>query len=268
MGQYFVLLAEFECTYGRNMINSFSSLCDDFYVDMHINTELDLPSERDTILSFFERIERQFPGMGNFRRRENGDFCLEEDRQGQRYRWVTLEVDRICAGCADPKEFEDAYSLQRLVLELSPYMLGVSHLDIDSLDVTFTMDFDYEGNHDEVVSEALYGNSAFSSLLDLEGVKPLGFSPTTIVALDEDCYSQARIAIESRTSVYEVRNKKYKSDSPISLYFTMRQYPNPQMRFDALKSFGIQCGAAEQFMADKIVPNFANPLLSAIAQRR
>ncbi|MCK5174620.1 MAG: hypothetical protein KAR47_14600, partial [Planctomycetes bacterium] len=98
------------------MANSYSSLCDDFYVDMLVNTELDLPVERDTILSFFERIEKQFPGMGNFSRKDSGDFCLEEDRQGERYRWVTLELDRICAGCANANEMEDAYSLQQLVL--------------------------------------------------------------------------------------------------------------------------------------------------------
>ncbi len=42
-------------------LNSYSSLCDDFYLDMYINTELELPTGRDTILSFFERIQKQFP---------------------------------------------------------------------------------------------------------------------------------------------------------------------------------------------------------------
>ena len=42
---------------------SYSSLCDDFYIDMYINTRFDLPSERETLLTFFERITRQFPSM-------------------------------------------------------------------------------------------------------------------------------------------------------------------------------------------------------------
>ncbi|MBN1818489.1 MAG: hypothetical protein JW828_14095 [Sedimentisphaerales bacterium] len=250
------------------MANSYSSLCDDFFVDLHVNTELDLPTERDTILHFFERIEKQFPGMGNFQRRDNGDFSLEEDRDGQRYRWITLEMDRLCAGCANPALMEDAYSLQRTVLELSPYMLGVNHLDIDSLDVTFTMDFDYQGNHDEVIADALYGNSAFSSLLEIPKARPLGFSPSAIVSLSQDCYCQARIAIESRTTVYEVRNGKYKPDEPISLYFTVRRYPRPGEKFDAPRSFDMQCRIAEDMMAEKIFPNFAAPLINAIAQRR
>ena len=250
------------------MFNSYNSLCDDFYLDMHVNTELELPNERDTVLTFFERIQRQFPTMGNFYRRETGDFCLEEDRQGQKYRWVTLEIDRICSGCTNPVDLEDAYALHSLTLELAPYMLGVNHLDIDSLDVTMTMDFDCRGNHDEVVADALYGSTAFSSLLDLPQAQPIGFSPTAVIALEKDCRTQARISVQSRTSVYEVRNQKYKSNEPISLYFTIRRYPRPNEKFNAAGSFKQQCEIAHELMAEKVIPNFVGPLTSAIAQRR
>ena len=250
------------------MFNSYGSVCDDFYVDMHINTELDLPNQRDTVLTFFERIGKQFPTMGNFYRRDNGDFCLEEDRQGEKYRWVTLEVDRICSGCANPVDLQDAYGLHRLVLDLSEYMLGVSRLDIDSLDVIFVMDFDCHGNHDEVIAEALFKSTAFNSLLDLPGARPIGFGPTVVIALDNDCRTQARVTVESRTSVYEVRNNKYKDDEPISLYFNVRRYPKPNEKFDPVKSFNRQCVIAQEMMGEKIIPNFVGPLTNAIAQRR
>lgn len=250
------------------MDNSFNSFCDAFYVDMNVNTELELPSERDTVLTFFERIQKQFPTMGNFCRRDSGDFCLQEERDGEKYRWVSLEVDRICCGCANPRNLQDAYSLQSAVLELAPYMLGLSHLDIDSLDVTFTMDFDYQGNHDEVVADALFGSSAFNSLLELPGTKPIGYSPTIVVALSPDCRTQARIAVEARTNVYEVRSGKYKEDEPISLYFTIRRYPKPNAKFEAKQSFVQQCALAEALMAEKIITDFVKPLTNAIAQRR
>jgi len=249
-------------------MNSFTSFCDDLYVDMHINTELDLPTQRDTILAFFERIQRQFPAMGNFSRKETGEYCLEEEREGDRFRWVTLEVDRIGSTCINPTRLQDAYELHSLVLELAPYMLGVSHLDMTSLDVTFTMDFDYQGNHDEVVAEALFGSTAFTSLLDLPNTTPIGFSPNVIVALTEDCRTQARIAVEPRTSVYEVRHERYKGDEAISLYFTIRRYPDPQGKFDAPASFVRQCRIAEEIMVERIIPCFAKPLSNAIAQRR
>ena len=249
-------------------LNSYNSLCDDFYVDMCINTELDLPTQRDTVLAFFERIQKQFPSMGRFYRRENNEYCLEEDRSLGQYRWITLEIDRIASGVVNPSSFEMAYHQDRLVLELVPYMLSVSHLDIDSLDVTFTMDFDHTGSHDEVIADALFGSTAFNCLLDLPGARPIGFSPAIVVALSDDCHTQGRISIESKTSVYEPRKKEQSSDEAISLSFTVRRYPPTSGRFDALESFDHQCRLAEEIMAEKIVPNFVQPLTETIAQKR
>ena len=248
--------------------DSYNLFCDDFCVEMHVNTELDLPSERDTVLTFFERISKQFPKMGNFYRRDTGDFCLEEDRQSEQYRWVALEVDRICSGCVNPMDLEQAYELHNLILELSPYMLGVSHLDIDSLDVTFTMDFEFQGNHDEVIAEALFSNGPFGALADIPNVRPIGFSPMVTIALTEDCRTQARVTVESRTNAMNVRNNKYKLDEPISLYLTIRRYPKPYEKFDAQKSFKEQCAIAQELMAEKIIPDFVRPLTSVIAQKR
>ena len=250
------------------MSNSYSSLCDNFYIDMYINTELDLPTERDTILTFFERVQRQFPSMCCFYRRENNEYCLEEDRNAGQYRWINLEIDRIGSGIVNPSNFEDAYSQDRLVLELAPYMLGVNHLDIDSLDVTFAMDFDYIGSHDEIIAEALFAQTAFSCLLDLPSASPVSFSPAVVVALSDDCRTQARIGVESKTGVVESEKRKYKSDEAISLFFTIRQYPSSTEKFDALKSFERQCRLAEELMAEKIVPNFVQPLTNIIAQKR
>jgi len=248
--------------------NSYSSLCDEFYVDMCINTELDLPTQRDTVLAFFERIQKQYPSMGRFYRRDNNEYCLEESRGLGQYRWVTLELDRVGSGVVNPSGFEMAYQQDRLVLDLVPYMLSISHLDIDSLDVTFAMDFDHKGNHDEVIADALFAMTPFGALLDVPGAKPIGFSPAVVIALSDDCHTQARISIESKTSVYEPRKRDQQADEAISLSFTIRQYPPPTGGFDPLKSFEYQCQLAEEMMAEKIVPNFVQPLTETIAQKR
>ena len=248
-------------------LDSYNLLCSDFYLDMYINTKLDLPTQRDTVMAFFERIQKQFPSMGYFYRRENNDYCLEEDRNAGQYRWITLETDRIGSGVVNPSSFEDAYSQDKLILELIPYMLSVSHLDIDSLDVTFAMDFDYAGSHDEVIAEALAAD-AFNCLLDLPQARPIGFSPAMVVALSQDHLTQARINIESKTSVYEPRKQKHESDEAISLSFTVRQYPSSTEKFDALRSFKNQCRLAQKLMTEKIIPNFVQPLVSVIVQKR
>ena len=249
-------------------VNSYSSLCDDFYVDMYVNTELDLPTERDTILTFFDRIQKQFPAMGRFFRRDNNDYYLEEDHAAGSYRWVSLEVDRIGSGMANPSSFEDAYRQDRLVLELMPYMLGVTPLDVDSLDLALSMDFDCAGGHDEVIAEALFGMSAFSCLLDGSNSRPIVFSPAMVVALSDDRRTQARVSIESKTSIYEPGEKEPNHDEAITLSLTVRQYPPTNERFDAVASFEQQCELAESMMAEKIVPYFVQPLTEVIAQRR
>jgi len=255
------------------MSNSYSSICDDFYFDMYINTELYLPTQRDTILAFFERIQKQFPSMGCFYRRENNEYCLEEDRKTGQYRWITLELDRIGSGVVNPSSFKDAYSQDRFVLELIPYMLSVNHLDIDSLDITFAMDFDYAGSHDEVIAEALFGSSAFNCLMDLPQARAIAFSPAAVIAISDDCRTQARIAVESKTAPdliggHEYGKQRQCSDEAITLSFTIRQYPSDTEKFDSLKSFENQCHLAEELMAQKIVPNFVQPLTNVIAQKR
>lgn len=252
------------------MSNSFGSFCDGLFVDMCLNTQLELPSGRETVLAFFERLQKQFPEMNNFSSRRNGggEYVLEQEEQGQRSKWVALESDRIVAGCADPDILDQAYTLHKEVLSLSPYMLGVSPLDIDTMDITYTLDFDYQGNHDEVIAEALLGGSSFASLMDMPNVRAVNCCPSYIIALSEDYRLQARIAVESRTSSVDVRSEKFKSDEPISLYFAIRRFPLPGPEFNVIAAFEEQCRIAENLMFDKIIPHFVQPLNSAISQRR
>lgn len=250
------------------MATSYGSLCDDFYVNMNLNTELELPTERDTILHFFERFQRQFPSMNTFYQRDTGEFCLDEDRESGNYRWITVERDRICSGYVNPDTMEQVDEQHRLILELVPYNFGVNNLDIDSLDVMMGMDFDYQGNHDEILAEALFKDSAFSSLLDMPGNRPLGFDPSVLLSLSDDCRLQAKLALESRTGAYQLRTGKFREDDQLSLYLSIRQYPNPSEKFSSIESYNSQRILCEEIMNDRLIPNFINPIIGAIAQRQ
>lgn len=250
------------------MLNSFSSFCDDLYCDMYVNTELDLPTERSTILTFFERLQRQYPSMADFGRRSDGAYCIEENRDTGHYRWVAVEKDRIGSGLVNPRCREEAAAQHKLVLELMPYMLGVSHLDVHSLDVTLAMDFDYAGNQDEVIAEALFSSSAFSCLIEPPYSRCINFSPVMVVNLSADCRTQARISVESRTGVYEPDTKSAPAEGdPIGLSLTVRQYPSGQGTFDPVASFEYQCRTAEQLMAEKVIPCIVKPLINVIARK-
>ena len=249
------------------MANAYSSICDDFFLDTFVNTELDLPVQSDTVLAFFERIQKQYPTMGCFSRRENNEYCLEEDHRSGQYRWVSLELDRVGSGVVNPSDIAEVYAQDKFILELVPYMLGISHLDVDSLDVTFACDFYCVGGHDQVIAEAL-GSSAFNCLLDLPGARAIDHSPSIVIALSADCRTQARISVESRTSIFDPDKLPPSLEEPITLSFTVRQYPSGSAKFDVLESFEQQCRLAEELMADRIIPNLVHPLINVIAQKR
>ena len=106
------------------MFNPFSTSCDDFYVNMRLSTQLNLPHARETVLHFFERIQKEFPTISRLRKQENGDISIEENREADFYRWVTLESKRLLSGHVNPTTIEEAKKIHQLVLQLAPYDLG------------------------------------------------------------------------------------------------------------------------------------------------
>src|SRR5277367_6225753 len=77
-------------------MNRYICDADDFYVNVHLNTEMDLPSGRDTVLHFFEQMKKGFPELRNFYTRENGDLVFEGDKDQEMYRWLAIEPRRLC----------------------------------------------------------------------------------------------------------------------------------------------------------------------------
>ena len=62
-------------------MSEYDSFCDDFYVNMNLSTEMELPQGRESILHYFEQIRRRFPKMQNFYSREKSEFVLEEEKE-------------------------------------------------------------------------------------------------------------------------------------------------------------------------------------------
>jgi len=97
------------------MSNQFSSFCEDFYINMRLGSQMALPHNRETILHFFETVQKGFPGMTRFRKSDNGELNLEEDRGQQAYRWLAVEQKRLSAGHVNPPTSADAVKLHTLL---------------------------------------------------------------------------------------------------------------------------------------------------------
>jgi hypothetical protein len=247
-------------------MNPYAALADDTFVNLNLNTELQLPSQRETLLEFFGRVQKSYPTMRNFFARETGDFVLEEDKDQASYRWMSVEARRICSGYVNPPDLDEAMAQHQLALELAPYMLSVSPLDCEALDFLMGFDFAYRGNHDELVAEAFGTGSALESILSVPGSKALNFEPSVTISLDESCRRQCRLVIETRTSAYQVKRNDF-VEEPISVYFTVRQYGSQPHDGSLTRTFLELRETAEQLLQEHVVDQVLKPLAAAISRR-
>jgi len=248
------------------MSNPYASFCQDFYINMRLNTQINLPHNRETVLHFFERVQKAYPSMTQFRRYDNGDFNLEEDRRSGSYRWVRLESKRLVSGHVNPPTLDDAMALHRFLLELAPYHLGISSLEIEHIEVLFGFDLSYRGNHDEIVLESLYTDAPLACLLEEPDARPVDVQPTIAVSLSDDCRLQARIEVLTRTDNYQVRTGEYAEDE-ISIYLTVRRYWGDRPREALDKVFADLFERADSLCASRVVPKVVRPISTAIASR-
>lgn len=248
-------------------MNRYASLSDDFYINMNLSTEMELPTNRETILHFFERVQKTYPTMRNFYCRERGDFVLEEDKDRGDYRWATIESRRVCSGQVNPPTAEDALGQHRLILQLAPYMLSVSPLDCEALDLLFGFDFSYRGNHNQLVAEALGVNPALERLAEIPGASIINYEPSLTVALDEDCRTQCRLSIETRTSAYQVRTGDF-SEEQLSVYVTARQYGSldPETSFET--TLGNLARVCDEMLDAWVIEQVLDPIKRMIALKQ
>lgn len=247
-------------------MNTYESLADDFYINMNLNTEMELPRGRETILGFLERVNKQYPTMRNFHTRETGDFVLEEDKDQGQQRWLTVEARRVCSGYINPPANEEAFSQHQLVLQLVPYMLSVSPLDCEALDYMMGFDFTYRGNHAALVAEALGTGHAMEGLAMASGAHVLNYEPSITIALEDSCRLQARLMVETRTSAYQVRKGDFPEDQ-ISVYFTVRQYGSLEPNTTYEQTFERLRAHADNLMDTYVIDHVLRPLAQAISTK-
>ena len=244
----------------------YSSFSDDFYVNLHVNTEMELPNNRETVLHFFEQVRKHYPTMRNFYSRDRGEYVLEEDKDQGHYRWTTIEPKRICSGHVNPESVTDAFEQHRMVLEMVPYTLSISPLDCESLNVMFGFDYTYRGNHNQLVADALGLTPALERLNEIPGATVIAHEPSVQLALDEDCRIQCRVSVETRTSAYQVRTGEF-TEEQLSVYLTVRRYGSldPDESFvDVMQRLSETC---REITDNYLVDNVLRPLQQAIATK-
>lgn len=251
------------------MATSFGALCSDFYLNHKLALKMDLPSERETILHFFDRMRKSLPAMSRFKRYD-GELALESARKDARYTWLALRRNSIRTGNVNPESMEDALDYHKLVLELAPYHLTISPLDVDYVELMYGFDLECRQNHDAVVYEALYADTPVGGLLADAPENPremaggvLDVQPVFGQSLNDAGDLQAYYEVKTRPKSRRGSSKRY-SGEPISIFLTIRKYGPVEDLADMAKSLDLLNHHGEELAVEKLIPHLLTPIAQHI----
>ncbi len=256
------------------MTASYRALCTDFYVNHKLSVKLDLPRGRETMLDLFERVRREFPSMSNFRRYKE-ELALETPPGEGGHRWLAIRSSNLRSGVVNPETFDEAYGLHRLVLEVAPYFLSISPLDIEYLEVLYGFDLSAGGNQDALVAQALLDGSPLAALTDVSDGVMIDFQPLLGLLLrsradaavaESEIMPETEVSFEVKTrSSPGARGEPEARGEPISVYVTLRRH-EPVGDLKALPDvFNQLTGRAQRLIEDKVLGSLLGPIREAIA---
>lgn len=245
------------------MATSFGALCTDFYINQKLALKMDLPSERETVLHFFDRMRKSMPDMNRFKRYD-GELALESARKDARYKWLALRRNSIRTGQVNPDTMEEALGYHKLVLELAPYHLTISPLDVDYIELMYGFDLECKQNHDAVVYDALYRDTPLGGLMPNDDQRVLDVQPVFGQSLNESGDLQAYFEVKTRPKSRRGSSKRY-SGEPISLFLTLRKYGPVDDLSDLASSVATLNEHAEQLASEKFIPDLLMPITQHIA---
>jgi hypothetical protein len=244
------------------MSDSYGALCSDFYVNQRLNLKMDLPGNREAVLGMFDRVRREFPGMGRFKRMEQ-ELALESDPGAEGpQRWLALRRNNVRSGVVSPGSPAEAYRFHRTMLEVAPYFLSISPLDVDYLELLFGFDLLASGNHDAIVFDALIAGTPLAQMLDAPGASVVDCQPVFGITLGERRDIEAHFEIKTRSAPPDAPGEQ--TAAPISIYLTMRRYGSVEDVAELPKVFDRLAKHGEELVQSRLLPNLLLPIREAI----
>jgi hypothetical protein len=253
------------------MKNSLGAHCDDFCVTGRLFLKLDLAPERETVLHFFERIGREYASLRHMRRRGDRSLVLEdndpEDAGGQSRRWVRLDPQSLRFGYFEPPNRKTCRRFGRFLFEQAPAHLTLSDLDIDRLDIVYSFEMEYRGNHDRLVAETLFADHPLAQfLMGDECAHTIDCQPYFGIALGPECDMQAYLEVKGRTSTFELRTGEFEPQL-LTVQLTARRYWGFSPAIELTTALENLMDAADELAARRVIPLVVNPLAQAIASQ-
>ena len=196
-------------------MNSYASLCDDFGVSTYLHGKLEMPTGRETVLHFFEAVQKAFPKMTDFEKRTDDEYMLEEDRDAA----ATAGPRSTSAGCAAGS------STRRRSRTRTPTTNGSSNWPRTTSTCPrcrpsrwtccTTSTSSTRGTTTRWWPRRSRAERRSRGWRRCPAARVLHYQPTLMMALDDACQLQCRLSVETRTSAYQVRTGNF-PESPIS----------------------------------------------------
>lgn len=246
------------------MTSSFSALCSDFYVNQKLAVKLDLPRSRETVLDLFERIRREFPTMQAFKRYQD-ELALESPASDSPHRWLAIRTNTLRSGAVNPGDMPAAYSLHRHVLEVAPYFLSISALDVEHLELLYGFDLECPADHDLIVHRALLAGTRLGVLGDMPGATPTDCQPMFGIRFDDSAQIEAHLEVKTRTSAEPRRASGLPASESISVYVILRSFAPVTDVSRMVATFDRLTRLGEELVESRVVPEILVPLRQEIS---
>ncbi|PHQ79356.1 MAG: hypothetical protein COB69_08145 [Phycisphaera sp.] len=242
-------------------LDSLKALVSDAYVNLKVTLKLELPKSRETVLELFDRVRRQYPTMNQFGK-HGEELALETGPGELPYRWLAVRARNIRSGVVNPDNFRSAHALHQHVLEVIPYYLNISPLDIDSVELLFGADISAAGNHDEAVYNALIADSPLSNLL-VHDCTVTDCQPVLTSSVPDE--PGVEVQYEVKTRCHGNAREGEHNQEPISVYLTMRK-TGPLANLDDLgKTYEMLAKHGEHLVEHAMIPSLVVPIRGSVS---
>jgi hypothetical protein len=238
------------------MSESYRAICTDFYINQKLNLKLDLPTERQTVLDLFDRVRKQYPALNQFRKLRD-ELALEAGQDAAQHRWVAIRANNIRSGAVNPSTLQEGYDFHGHILEVAPYFLSISPLDVEFLELLYGFDLTSDRNHDEVVYQALVSESGLDKAMALPNSRVVDCQPCFGMILHEH---EVEVNFEVKTR----SGRSGRRDEPISIYLTLRKHSPVTSVGQLADTLALLARHGEEIMDSRVVPHLVTPIREAI----
>jgi hypothetical protein len=151
------------------------------------------------------------------------------------------------------------------VLEVAPYFLSISPLDVDHLELVYAFDFECDGNRDEVVLDALLGGSPLGDFADASTDTILDSQPFIALALADAPDMHVYVEVKTRLPRGETAVTR-EGGEPLSVLLTVRRTGPVRALADLPTILAALSGHGERLVEQRLIPRVLMPLRDRIVR--